>query len=153
PSNGTPSPRRAVPRTCGSRTTCRPSRKPTAPPARMQRGFGSLMRSRGVSWPVARMERSVIRDLAHGGKAPGFRFAPSGLQARLTTRSQPLSAPNPSPYRAILALEFSLLPAQSALLNVMEAAARKAGRSLKRDFGEVANLQVSLKGPANFVSA
>jgi myo-inositol-1(or 4)-monophosphatase len=39
------------------------------------------------------------------------------------------------------------------LLNVMTAAARKAGRSLKRDFGEVANLQVSLKGPANFVSA
>src|SRR3989440_9439130 len=35
----------------------------------------------------------------------------------------------------------------------MMAAARKAGRSLKRDFGEVANLQVSLKGPANFVSA
>jgi myo-inositol-1(or 4)-monophosphatase len=46
-----------------------------------------------------------------------------------------------------------LVPAQSALLNVMEAAARKAGRSLKRDFGEVANLQVSMKGPANFVSA
>jgi len=45
------------------------------------------------------------------------------------------------------------VPAQSALLNVMEAAARKAGRSLKRDFGEVANLQVSMKGPANFVSA
>ena len=45
------------------------------------------------------------------------------------------------------------VPAQSALLNVMTAAARKAARSLKRDFGEVANLQVSLKGPANFVSA
>lgn len=45
------------------------------------------------------------------------------------------------------------MPAQSALLNVMEAAARKAGRSLKRDFGEVANLQVSMKGPANFVTA
>ena len=45
------------------------------------------------------------------------------------------------------------MPAQSALLNVMEGAARKAGRSLKRDFGEVANLQVSMKGPANFVSA
>ena len=43
------------------------------------------------------------------------------------------------------------VPAQSALLNVMTAAARKAARSLKRDFGEVANLQVSLKGPANFV--
>jgi myo-inositol-1(or 4)-monophosphatase len=45
------------------------------------------------------------------------------------------------------------MPAQSALLNVMTSAALKAGRSLKRDFGEVANLQVSLKGPANFVSA
>jgi myo-inositol-1(or 4)-monophosphatase len=42
---------------------------------------------------------------------------------------------------------------RSALLNVMTAAARKAGRSLKRDFGEVEKLQVSLKGPANFVSA
>jgi myo-inositol-1(or 4)-monophosphatase len=42
---------------------------------------------------------------------------------------------------------------RSALLNVMIAAARKAARTLKRDFGEVENLQVSLKGPANFVSA
>ncbi len=42
---------------------------------------------------------------------------------------------------------------RSALLNVMTAAARKAGRSLKRDFGEIEHLQVSLKGPANFVSA
>jgi myo-inositol-1(or 4)-monophosphatase len=41
----------------------------------------------------------------------------------------------------------------SALLNVMIAAARKAGRVLRRDFGEVEHLQVSLKGPANFVSA
>src|SRR5262249_19999034 len=42
---------------------------------------------------------------------------------------------------------------RSALLNVMVQAARKAARSLKRDFGEVERLQVSLKGPANFVSA
>jgi myo-inositol-1(or 4)-monophosphatase len=41
----------------------------------------------------------------------------------------------------------------SALMNVMLAAARKAGRSLARDFGEVEQLQVSIKGPANFVSA
>jgi len=45
------------------------------------------------------------------------------------------------------------VPPQSALLNVMTAAARKAARSLKRDFGEVEKLQVSLKGPANFVTA
>jgi len=41
----------------------------------------------------------------------------------------------------------------SALMNVMISAARKAARSLARDFGEVAELQVSVKGPANFVSA
>ena len=41
----------------------------------------------------------------------------------------------------------------SALMNVMIGAARKAGRSLARDFGEVEQLQVSVKGPANFVSA
>src|SRR5579862_5836835 len=42
---------------------------------------------------------------------------------------------------------------RSALLNVMIKAAQKAGRTLKRDFGEVEHLQVSLKGPANYVSA
>jgi myo-inositol-1(or 4)-monophosphatase len=38
-------------------------------------------------------------------------------------------------------------------MNVMTAAALKAGRGLKRDFGEVENLQVSIKGPGDFVSA
>ncbi|MDT2021009.1 inositol monophosphatase family protein [Methylocella sp. CPCC 101449] len=42
---------------------------------------------------------------------------------------------------------------RSALMNVMTAAAVKAGRGLKRDFGEVENLQVSIKGPGDFVSA
>lgn len=40
----------------------------------------------------------------------------------------------------------------SALLNVMSAAAIKAGKGLLRDFGEVGNLQVSRKGTANFVT-
>ncbi len=43
--------------------------------------------------------------------------------------------------------------AASALMTVMMNAARKAGKSLARDFGEVENLQVSMKGPADFVSA
>ena len=43
--------------------------------------------------------------------------------------------------------------AASPLMTVMMAAARKAGKSLARDFGEVEQLQVSIKGPANFVSA
>ena len=38
-------------------------------------------------------------------------------------------------------------------INVMTAAARKAARDLVRDFGEVEQLQVSRKGPADFVSA
>lgn len=42
--------------------------------------------------------------------------------------------------------------ARSALLNVMVQAAMKAGRGLSRDFGEVQNLQVSVKGPGDFVS-
>ncbi|MGN6548845.1 MAG: inositol monophosphatase family protein [Pararhizobium sp.] len=42
--------------------------------------------------------------------------------------------------------------ARSALLNVMVQAAFKAGRSLSRDFGEVQNLQVSLKGPGDYVT-
>src|SRR6516162_11486187 len=42
---------------------------------------------------------------------------------------------------------------RSALLNVMIKAAQKAARALKRDFGEIEHLQVSVKGPGNFVTA
>jgi myo-inositol-1(or 4)-monophosphatase len=41
----------------------------------------------------------------------------------------------------------------SPVLNVMMAAVRKAARGVQRDFGEVANLQVSMKGPGDFVTA
>ena len=41
---------------------------------------------------------------------------------------------------------------RSASLNIMITAAQKAGRHLVRDFGEVEQLQVSKKGPADFVS-
>lgn len=40
----------------------------------------------------------------------------------------------------------------SALINVMTAAALKAGKGLLRDFGEVGNLQISRKGASNFVT-
>lgn len=40
----------------------------------------------------------------------------------------------------------------SGLIRVMERAARKAGARLRRDFGEVEKLQVSRKGPSDFVS-
>ncbi len=44
------------------------------------------------------------------------------------------------------------MPYLSPALNVMVAAARKAGRGLIRDFGEIENLQVSMKGPGDFVT-
>jgi myo-inositol-1(or 4)-monophosphatase len=40
----------------------------------------------------------------------------------------------------------------SAIMTVMQNAARKASRNLLRDFNEVEHLQVSRKGPADFVS-
>jgi len=45
------------------------------------------------------------------------------------------------------------MASRSALINVMAKAAEKAGRAIIRDFGEVEHLQVSRKGPADFVSA
>src|SRR4051812_24557742 len=42
--------------------------------------------------------------------------------------------------------------AHSGIITVIERAARKAGPQLRRDFNEVQHLQVSRKGPADFVS-
>jgi myo-inositol-1(or 4)-monophosphatase len=41
----------------------------------------------------------------------------------------------------------------SANINVMVKACRKAAKTIIRDFGEIENLQVSLKGPGDYVSA
>ena len=41
----------------------------------------------------------------------------------------------------------------SPLLNIMQKAAKKASKGLRRDFNELENLQVKTKGPANFVTA
>lgn len=44
------------------------------------------------------------------------------------------------------------MTARSATIHVMAQAAQKAAKSLIRDFGEVEHLQVSRKGPADFVT-
>ena len=41
----------------------------------------------------------------------------------------------------------------SALLNVMINAAKKASVKIRRDFNELENLQVSIKGPGDFVTS
>ena len=48
--------------------------------------------------------------------------------------------------------EEKMIAALSPNLNVMVEAVRKAGHSLIRDFGEISSLQVSRKGPGDFVS-
>ncbi len=57
-------------------------------------------------------------------------------------------------FRAAIWLATDLEPVMqgSANLNLMVKAARKAGRALVKDFREVENLQVSAKGPGDFVS-
>jgi myo-inositol-1(or 4)-monophosphatase len=44
------------------------------------------------------------------------------------------------------------MPSHSGLMTIIDRAARKAGVRLRRDFNEVQQLQVSRKGPADFVS-
>ena len=41
----------------------------------------------------------------------------------------------------------------SPTINIMIKACEKASRILKRDFGEIENLQVSVKGPNDFVTS
>ena len=45
------------------------------------------------------------------------------------------------------------MPSHSGLITVMQKAARRAAPKIRRDFGEVDALQVSRKGPSDFVSA
>lgn len=45
-----------------------------------------------------------------------------------------------------------MVPRRSAHMTIMVAAAQKAAKRLIRDFNEVENLQVSVKGPSDFVS-
>jgi myo-inositol-1(or 4)-monophosphatase len=56
------------------------------------------------------------------------------------------------PLTLTLSKHEEAMPYLSPALNVMVAAARKAGRALIRDFGELENLQISRKGPADFVT-
>ena len=45
------------------------------------------------------------------------------------------------------------MAANSPLMNIMQRAAEQAAKTLRRDFGEVEQLQVSRKGPGDFVTA
>src|SRR5262249_39280203 len=130
-SNGTSSPRPAGGATSRSTLSRSSSRRTSAPPAKKRRSPG-LTRSRRRARPA--------------------------LDVNAVCRQTPPRRPC-SPERALRTHRGSIASAarstmlRSALLNVMIKAARKASRTLKRDFGEIEHLQASLKGPANFVTA
>jgi myo-inositol-1(or 4)-monophosphatase len=67
-------------------------------------------------------------------------------------RTQGTQSLDAAPVSPLFSDQGRRLMLYSATINVMVKAARRAGRSLKRDLGEIEHLQVSLKGPANFVS-
>ncbi len=66
---------------------------------------------------------------------------------RITPRTQALKHSERPKTR-----EEIMLDALSPLMTIMVRAVRKAGRRMLRDFGEVSSLQVSRKGPGDFVS-
>jgi len=80
---------------------------------------------------------------------PASRFADEVPDAK-PVASRFLTLPFTTPVRGLFYRKPQMI--RSPLITVMVNAVRKAGRSLVRDFGEVEQLQVSLKGPANFVS-
>ena len=50
-------------------------------------------------------------------------------------------------------LESQLMSSSSPHMNLIKKACLKASKFLIRDFGEIENLQVSTKGPGDFVSS
>src|SRR5579863_9215606 len=63
------------------------------------------------------------------------------------------STPATAPISSAPRTDPFLMAVRSATINVMAGAALKAARGLIRDFGEVEQLQVSIKGPGEFVSS
>src|SRR5581483_11814169 len=126
--------------------TCSPSAAPS-PPIRSRRSNG--ISSPAPAGPPTSSSTISCRSRAPTCAPPARRQRSPGSRRSKQTALDAPAPGRPSPARP--APETGML--RSALLNVMIKAAHKAARSLKRDFGEVEQLQVSLKGPANFVSA
>src|SRR5262249_26854716 len=134
-SNGTSSPRPAASATFRSTCLLRSKQRRPAPRPRRRRSPGS-MPSRRPAPPAldetARRRQSADRLLRRPRIKPRIKSSQSVWTDSLTCAPAML---------------------RSALLNVMIKAAHKASRALKRDFGELEHLQLSVKGPANFVTA
>src|SRR5947199_3798184 len=125
-------PKRVAPAPLLTRSLSAGTSQPPCPPERAEANLGRPRRLDAAIHPSARsLQRWVRVKPAHSGWRSFLNLAPCT-------------------HRVLLA---RLIMLRSALLNVMIKAARKASRTLKRDFGEIEHLQASLKGPANFVTA
>src|SRR5690242_19323539 len=110
-----------------------------APPAQSYPQHGGRGGNAGLGRAHRRLSAtSLVRD----GRVGCARV----IAAKLASGGDP-PCRVPSAPASTASLKRNMMPQTSALLTVMIAAARKAGRPLGRDFGEVENLQVSRKGP------
>ena len=162
-----PRPRRWFERAARGRQSDRP--EPACPHPRRRRrtpgrpgcrGEVALPRRAAPANPTN--ARQFVRGLTAEQQQTRRRRRPT-LAGRLTRRERIANSAcervfgSEAPCYSLFATRISLirsdLMARTALMNVMVNAVLKAGRGLARDFGEVENLQVSLKGPGDFVSA
>ena len=133
-------------------------RRRRLPPGRHGRGHGALQRAADLG-PAARHDRSDDRRGRRGGEGPDRLVQ---LQAGGARQWRPVMVPphisaargssSTSTTANTSAARTEPMVSHSGLITVMQRAARKAAPRLRRDFGEVEQLQVSRKGPADFVS-
>src|SRR5271154_1061469 len=103
--------------------------------------------------PTHRLVRSDLQAWNPDGSVDLLILAPAGdCEWPIATRRSCLGLTPPLNVRAPCSPAGRNSMIRSALMTVMTSAAIKAGRGLKRDFGEVSELQVSMKGPGDFVS-
>ena len=144
-------------RRTGSRISCSPAAACRPIPCRRPNGI-SPPRRRATAMPGSielgaelKPEERAAADKAAKPWLDFFANGPNNASPRQGWLPGRGACKQPAPF--LLKRNRRRLMLHSALLNVMVKAARLAGRRLKRDFGEVENLQVSLKGPGNFVTA
>ena len=130
------------------------------PPGRHGRGHGAVRRAADLG-AIARHDRGDDRRGRRGGEGPdraSSSYKPAMLDNGVRVMVPPhigarhAGSSSTSTSRHMSGAPTRPMVSHSGLITVMQRAARKAAPRLRRDFGEVEQLQVSRKGPADFVS-
>ncbi len=96
---------------------------------------------------LAALRAPAVSALPHRTGSPAALTTPAAKTVDGHVRTRHGHRTLVTPPRSRFVVEIPPLMPASALMNVMISAARKAGRSLARDFGEVEQLQVLGQGP------